>query len=135
MDFSVEDLGAAIERACPEVLFAYLMGSAANGHVAVGSDLDVALYVRDRLSWKTLRTVQEIVDGMLPGVHCDAGALNQAEPIYRFEALKGRRLFVRAPEDFLRFYSLTCREYEDQMADYERQLRYRVENGNTEHAA
>jgi len=135
LDFSVKELGAGIEQACPEVVFAFLMGSAANGQVAVGSDLDVALYVEGQPSWETLRKVDAVVEAALPGVHCDPGFLNQDEPVYRFQALKGRLLFVRALEVYLRFYSLTCREYESQMADYKRQWRYRVENRSREHAA
>ena len=57
----------------------------------------------------------------------DIGILNGAEPIYRFEALKGRLLFCRDEERYLDFFSLTCREYESQIADYERQRRYRLE--------
>ena len=132
---SVAELGAAIKQACPEVVFAFPTGSAANGLVAVGSDLDVALYVEDRVSWETLRKVHDVVELRLPGVHCDLGSLNQEEPVYRFEALKGHLLFVRTLEVYLRFYSLTCREYESQMADYERQLMYRVENRSRKDAA
>jgi thiamine monophosphate kinase len=64
---------------------------------------------------------------MLPEVRCDAGILNSAEPVYRFEALKGRLLFVHDRVGYAAFYSLTCREYESQMASYERQRLYRQE--------
>ena len=64
-----------------------------------------------------------------PGAYCDIGFLNHAEPVYRFEALRGRLLFTRNVETYLRFFSLTCREYESQLADYERQYRYRAGMG------
>ena len=62
---------------------------------------------------------------VVPDVRCDIGILNSAEPIYRFEALKGRLLFARDQERYVTFFSKTCREYESQMFDYERQLKYR----------
>ncbi len=66
------------------------------------------------------------VSEIVPGIECDIGILNNAEPVYRFEALRGKLLFARDYEAYLKFYSLTCREYESQLADYERQHRYRL---------
>ena len=40
------------------------------------------------------------------------------------------RLFARNAEQYAAFFSLTCREYESQMIDYEKQRRYRREARN-----
>jgi hypothetical protein len=123
--FDPAALADALDRTCPEVVFALLLGSSRDGHVAVGSDVDVALYVKGKPSFDALSRAADVVAGFAPGVHTDVGFLNQAEPVYRFEAIKGRLLFTRDPEAYQRFFSVTCREYESQLADYERQYRYR----------
>ena len=123
----VAALGQALSATCPEVAFAFLMGSSKDGCVAVGSDIDVALYVEGKASWDLYTRVEEVVARFASGAHCDAGLLKNAEPVYRYEALKGRLLFARDHEAYVRFFSLTCREYEWQLADYERQYRYRME--------
>ena len=124
--FDVAAFGQALRDECPEVVFAFLLGSSKDGRIGVGSDLDVALYVRDATSLALVGRVLEIADRFAPGAHCDPGILNEAEPVYRFEALKGRLLFTRDQETYLDFYSLTCREYEGQLHDYARQRRYRL---------
>jgi hypothetical protein len=56
-----------------------------------------------------------------------AADLKTIPQILRFEALKGKLLFIRDDkmEEYAHFYSLTCREYEDTMAWMQRQLAYR----------
>ena len=126
LDFDVNTLGRAIQSECPLVLFAFLLGSSKDGHVQVGSDIDIALYVEGKASWDLINQVMEIVGRFAPGVRCDVGILNGSEPVYRFEALKGQLLFVRNRESYLNFFSLACREYERQMSDYGRQRAYRI---------
>lgn len=126
LHFDPSELARALEARCEEVQFALLMGSAKDGHVEVGSDIDVALYVESRPSLELLSRVSGLVSEFAPGAHCDVGLLKNAEPVYRYEALKGRLLFARDLETYVRFFSLTCREYESQIADYERQHRYRT---------
>ena len=126
MKFDADKLGQMIEARCAEVCFALLHGSAKEGDVRPGGDIDIALYMDGRATLETFGQVIEIVSELAPGVKCDPGVLNGAEPVYRFEALKGKLLFYRDQEEYLRFFSLTCREYESQMADYERQRRYRL---------
>jgi predicted nucleotidyltransferase len=125
--FNPDALARALDAALPEAEFCLLLGSAAGGTVAESSDLDLAFYLNGRPSIEFYRRVSEAVRELLPGVTCDTGVLNFAEPVYRFEALKGRLLFTRDEERYVEFFSRTCREYESQMFDYERQLRYRLE--------
>ncbi len=128
IDFDPDYLARALKEACPEAIFALLLGSSKDGHISVGSDVDLALYMNERMSLDLLDRVQSVVERFMPGVHCDIGSLRYAEPVYRFEALKGRLLFTRDREVYLRFYSLTCREYETQLYEYDRQFAYRMRN-------
>ena len=43
--FDIDQLAEAIRRRCPEVVFALLHGSASDGAVKPGSDVDIALYL------------------------------------------------------------------------------------------
>jgi predicted nucleotidyltransferase len=124
--FDVRGLGEALRERCPGVVFALLHGSARCGVVRPGSDVDVAVYCGRPVSAELLLTMMEAVAEVVPGAECDVGVLNDADPVFRFEALRGQLLFTRDRELYLDFYSLTCREYESQMADYERQHRYRL---------
>ncbi len=126
VDFDPAALGEALSRECEAIVFALLMGSARDGHVAAGSDIDLALYLAEPASFRLIGQVQDIAARVAPGVHCDVGLLRNAEPVFRFEALKGRLLFTRDREVFLRFFSLTCREYESQLASYARQYSFRM---------
>ena len=109
---------------------AFLFGSAKDGVVKVGSDVDVALLLEQNVDCEVrslvYKTVFEFIDECAPGAMADIGFLNGVEPVYRFEALKGRLLFARDMDEYAAYYSITCREYESQMADYERQLNYRL---------
>jgi hypothetical protein len=44
--------------------------------------------------------------------------LNSAEPVYRFEALKGRLLFTRDHDFYIKFFSIASREYESLFASF-----------------
>lgn len=110
----------------PEISFALILGSAMGGTIGPHSDLDMALYLNQQRSLEIHRRITDICQEVIP-VRCDLGYLNHAEPVYRYEALKGRLLFTRDEEVWLRFFSLTCREYEHAMARYAAQHRYRLE--------
>jgi len=123
-----ERLAATIRSASPDVVFAVVLGSAAEGNLRPGSDLDLALFITDiSRAWAVRSAVDQALDGLLPGVPIDIGILNHSDPVYRFEAASGRLLFTRDLEVWLEFFSRAAREYEYQMADYERQRRYRME--------
>lgn len=128
--FDPEALAEKLQRECSEIVFALLMGSAAEGMIGPGSDLDIAVYVKDKPTGKTYLHITEAIDSLVPGADVDLGILNGNEPVYRFEALKGRLLFTRDQETWLHFFSLTCREYEHWMYHYEKQRRYRLELDN-----
>ncbi len=110
------------------IKYAMVFGSARDGLVHAGSDLDVAVSLADpdaKSVDRLLEIVGRVEDAF--GVTCDLTVLNTAGPVLRHEALKGRILFVRPDqeEEFVEFYVRTCAEYEDLMASYARQLAYR----------
>jgi predicted nucleotidyltransferase len=130
MKIEIETLSQSLKKECPEIIFAILHGSAQNGTVKEGSDIDIALYIKGKADFELYTRIYKIFDSLIRGCEPDIGILNNAEPIYRFEALKGKLLFSRDEDKFLDFFSLACREYENQMADYERQRKYRIEAKN-----
>ena len=131
MHFDPDQLASVLEKKLSEVIFCFLMESSVSGTVKAYSDLDLAFYLSEKPSYKFYGKAMDVVRSVVPDVRCDIGVLNAAEPVYRFEALKGKLLFTRDEEFYTAFFSRTCREYESQMFDYERQRRYRRE---TEHA-
>jgi hypothetical protein len=70
-----------------------------------------------------------VVERMAGGIEAVPGVLNDAGVVYRFEALRGRLLFVRpgSEDQYAEFYSLTCREYEEYLATLMRHARYLAE--------
>ncbi len=124
------DLGhlAAILGDLESIKFAMVFGSARDGVVRKGSDLDVAVSLRGTEAQnigRLLEIVGKVEDAL--GVTCDLTVLNTAGPVLRHEALKGRILFVRPEQEgaFSDFYARTCAEYEDLMVWRARQLAYR----------
>jgi len=127
MKFNLEKLSDVLQASCPDVVFALLHGSARDGDLKPGSDIDIALYIDGKATVELYMDAAEAVRQICPHAEPDIGILNNAEPIYRFEALKGKLLFNKDMETYPEFFSLTCRQYEDQIADYERQHKYRMQ--------
>jgi len=128
MKFHVHKLADLLKQNCPQICFALLHGSAKDGLLKQTGDIDLALFIEGKPTLELYEKVSKCVEAVAPGRQCDIGILNNAEPVYRFEALRGRLLFFRDQEKYLHFFSLTCREYESQVADYQRQQRYRLMN-------
>jgi len=100
----------------PRVLLATIFGSAREGTVRPGSDVDIAVLLSPALTplefyafyvamTAKLRTIPEL----------DLIDLNHAGTVLAFEALCGRRLVVRDHEAVAGFSSRVAREYEDDM--------------------
>jgi predicted nucleotidyltransferase len=88
--FDPEQLAAVLEEQLPEVDFCFLMGSAVSGTVKAYSDLDLAFYLYEKPSYGFYGKAMDIVRSVVPDMRCDIGVLNSAEPVYRFEVLKGK---------------------------------------------
>lgn len=125
--FSLEALAAALEGCSREIVFAFVFGSSKDGVVRPGGDLDVAVFLKGKMTLELYLAMVDAVEKVVSGVKCDLGVLNSFEPIYGFEVLKGKLLFCCDEAEYASYYSLICRKYEFQMADYERQLKYRLE--------
>jgi predicted nucleotidyltransferase len=116
--FNSERLALALRDGAPSVLFAFLLGSAADGLVPRYSDLDVAVYLKpeDKSDWACISGVVKLVEDELGNkAEADVGVLNTAGVVFRREAIKSRLLFVRpeAEDAYVDFYTRTCQEYED----------------------
>ena len=116
---------ARLWRETPEVIAAWAFGSAADGRIAPGSDVDVGVWFEASPSFEQQLDLLARLQDTLGVDEVDLVALNDANPILRFEALSGRRLFCRDPGRCAGFASLTAREYEDAMAFWEWGLRAR----------
>lgn len=120
---SIENIALTLEQGIPEIDFAFIFGSSSGGKVNITSDIDVAVYFNTEVTLdlilKVVRKVEETTQ-----TRCDLSILNTASEILRFEALKGRLLFVRQNKinEYAAFYSLTCREYEDKFIWMKKQM-------------
>ena len=121
--FSLDELAFHL-KTFPEIIFAYLLGSAKEGVVHPGSDIDLALYLSKECK-SFIDLYGEIcskLNDILPGVRIDIGQLRiSQDPVYRYESIKGKLLFAKDEEKWLHFYSVTAREYEHQMFHYKKQ--------------
>ena len=104
--FVPQALGAALESACPFLDFAFLMGSARDGRVPAGGDIDLAVHFHasSAIDWDRINTIMAVVEGQCPHAESDVGILNTAGVIYRFDARRGRLPFVRPPAGPRRVY-------------------------------
>lgn len=125
----IELLSEELKTKIPEIDFAFLFGSYAKGTQRPDSDLDIGIYLNTDVSLDLISRSISIIE-TTTGKRCDLCILNKASEILRFEVLKGRLMFVREGkiEEYAHFYSLTCREYEDQMAWMNKQLRLREQH-------
>lgn len=127
MNVDVQKLANQLTHQCPEIVFALLHGSTAHGTAGPDSDLDLAVYLDDKPTLEFYHRVSAVVEHVVPGIEPDIGVLNNADVVYRFQSLTGTLLFARDPNAYASFFSITCREYESQMASYRRQHHYRLD--------
>jgi len=125
IQFSIQNLTADL-KTIPEIDFALLFGSANAGVLGKHSDVDIGVYLNTPITPELMLSIVKSVENSV-SADCDLTVLNTASEILRFEALKGKVLFIRDDkmEGYANFYSLTCREYEDTIAWMQRQMAYR----------
>ena len=111
----------------PEVVAAWAFGSARDGEVRDGSDVDIGVLMARPPTFDAQLYLLGRLQDALGLDEVDLVVLNEAHAILRFEAVSGRRLFIRDLPAAAAFVSLTAREYEDDMALIERGLRWRAE--------
>lgn len=126
--FDIDLLALDLRKQCSEILFAYLFGSAREGNIRSGGDVDIAVWIDEKA--KRIDLIPKIVglvEKNAAGAPCDLVFLNDAGDQLAFSALQGKILFIRneARELHSSFYSQTCRDYEDTIAWMKKQLQYR----------
>lgn len=109
-----------------DVAFAYLFGSAQNGVVKSGSDVDIAVFYKGDDLFIRFK-IEELLEKELKGIPIEIIELQKVNPMLAFEALRGIQLFVREEdkETYLNFYTRTRQQYEDRAYWTKKQLEYR----------
>ncbi len=109
-----------------DIVAAWAFGSAKEGSLADGSDLDIGVIFKSRPSLDDRTRLLGELQKALEFEDVDLAVLNGASSILRFEAVSGRLLFSSDESLRAEFSSLTAREYEDDMAMSRRFLDSRV---------
>ena len=100
----------------PRVVLAVLFGSAKDGTVRDGSDVDVGVLLSPSLTRLEFYGFYQELSTRLSGIaELDLVDLSCTGSVLAFEALCGRRLIVRDEEAVAAFSSQTARQYEDDM--------------------
>jgi len=123
---NIPAIALAIKDNFPEIPFAHIFGSSANGIVKMGSDIDIAIWYNGTdpfLKLKVLETLEPIVSN----IPIDVVNIYNANPLLAHEALAGNILFVREEQKshYVLFYSKIMAEYEDKIYWIQKQLHYR----------
>ena len=113
-----------------KVVAVWVFGSAQEGLVKPGSDVDIAILFESQPSLEDQLDLLTQLQKRLQVEDIDLVVLNEANPILCFEAVSGRLLFCRDANRRAEFVSLVAREYEDAMALWQRGLEYRQEMTN-----
>ena len=121
IEVDLDKLGEYLRRD-PRVVGATVFGSARDGRVRPGSDLDIGVLFDEPLSAEDFLQFYSALCDQVPGVDkVDLIRLNQADPILAFEAISGTFLCTNDVDKMAGYFSLVCREYEDVMGNLEHQ--------------
>lgn len=116
---------ASAWAATPQVIAAWVFGSAQAGEIRAGGDVDIGVLFESPPSLAEQLELLARLQEALGVEEIDLVVLNEANPILRFEAISGRPLFCRDAGQRAGFASLTAREYEDEMAFLQRAMAMR----------
>lgn len=120
----------AIHQICaarPAIRAAWVFGSAQNGILQPGSDLDIAIWWDEMPALDDLADLRADLQAATAIEEIDLTTLNRANAWLRFEAVRGHLLFYRDLGQVAAFASLAAREMEDERAFYARGLRLYAE--------
>ncbi|MDR2651963.1 MAG: nucleotidyltransferase domain-containing protein [Prevotellaceae bacterium] len=124
----IQQIAEVIRENFPDIAFAYLFGSSQDGTVNDRSDIDIAIYYKGDDIFIRFRVEEQLEKILGYEIPIDIVELQKTENfILAFEALRGKMLFVRDEymEDYLDFYTLTCRKHEDEIYWMKKRLEYR----------
>jgi len=100
----------------PKVIAVWVFGSAQDGFVRTGSDVDFGVLFYEKPILDDLADLRAELQETLQLEDIDVVPLNDASPILCFEALCGRCLYSADDVRRVEFTSFASREYEDEMA-------------------
>lgn len=106
------------------VMAAWHFGSTAKGSFRPAADIDIGVLFVRKPSLDELADLRLALQTALNYDDIDLVVLNAASPILRFEAVSGRAIYTADLAARATFVSLTAREYEDEMAQYQRALKW-----------
>ncbi len=124
--FNISELSKVIRESFPEIPFAHIFGSAANGVVKSKSDIDIAIWYSGNDPFIKIK-VLESIEPIVYNTQVDVVNIYNTNPILAHEALAGNLLFIREEHktNYALFYSRVAAEYEDKMFWVKKQLEYR----------
>ncbi|MGB9847045.1 MAG: type VII toxin-antitoxin system MntA family adenylyltransferase antitoxin [Desulfotomaculales bacterium] len=99
-------------RSHPKVAMAFLFGSRSRGRNGPDSDFDFGVYFLPEYTRRDIYRMWNELEDLL-GKQVDLVVLNETTPLLAWTALKGRRLFVRDANFYLRYMLSISREAED----------------------
>ena len=108
----------------PGVVAAWVFGSAREGALRPGGDLDIGVFFATRPALAERAELRARLQESLAVDAIDLVVLNDAGPLLTFEVVSGRAVFCRDRGRRAEFVSLGAREYEDEMAVLQRGLQY-----------
>jgi predicted nucleotidyltransferase len=123
---NISEIASAIKGNFPEIPFAHIFGSSANGVLKAGSDIDIAIWYNGNdplIKVKVLETLEPFVNN----TPVDIVNIFNANSLLAHEALAGNVLFVREGQEshYASFYLKIAAEYEDKIYWIQKQLEYR----------
>ena len=103
---NISDLATVIEGNFPEIPFAHIFGSSADGVVKAGSDIDIAIWYNGTDPFLKVK-VLEAIEPLVKNIPVDIVNICNADPLLAHEALAGNVLFVREEQKshYASFYS------------------------------
>ena len=104
----------------PDLVAVWSFGSAQDGKISFGSDLDIALLFVQAPDFETLCNIRADLQDMLRLEDIDLMNLNTASIVSAMEAISGTPLFCRDLGKRAEFSSFISRQYEDDMAQLRR---------------
>jgi hypothetical protein len=89
-----------------------LFGSSAPGKTKKDSDVDIGVYLKDRIGIKEENNLIQDLVHLFKRSNIDTVILNSASPVLLFEVIKkGRLLFGKRRNDFLQFKLMVMKRY------------------------
>ncbi len=100
----LEDLTRRLDE-LDEVLFAFLFGSRSTGRARSDSDWDLGVFLVESLTPRERHDLRLRLQAVLAELgSVDVVVLNDAPPLLAQRALQGKRLMVKDPVSFVRFF-------------------------------